>query len=206
MNEYRPLTEQVLEEVSSREFVLNWKDVSLPLLIRDEGLSMVYKRAEESFKNGDFGEAAACLIYAFELAKSMAKLSIFGAGLISQRIKIREGLARDKVVVDYLTCLDEEIEAFKLGLNYMDLRNYLDMANVVGINSIFYQLPPDAPDETVIAGFKKKLQEASVDPEQLKEWYVKVTDAVLKFIVRSESNSRFLLDQFKKLTKSTLRD
>lgn len=36
LNEYRPLTEQTLNEVSSRGFGLEWKDVSLSLLIRDE--------------------------------------------------------------------------------------------------------------------------------------------------------------------------
>jgi hypothetical protein len=204
LSEYMPLTEQTLNEVSSREFGLEWKNVSLSLLIRDETVKTLYRKAEESFKGEDFVTAVAYLIYAFEVTKTIAKLKIFGAGLSYHRLKIKGMSGKDKVFADYLTTLDEEIEAFKLGLNYMDLRNYLDMAQNVGIRSVLYEIPMNKTEELVIADFRTRLQEASVDHNPLKEWQVKMRDAILKFIIRSEANSRFSIDQFSKLTEAVI--
>jgi len=203
-SEYRPLTEQTLNEVSTREFGHEWKNVSLSLLIRDETVRTLYRKAEESFKGEDFVTAVAYLIYAFEVTKTIAKLKIFGAGLSSHRLNVKRLPSKDRVIVDYLTTLDAEIEAFKLGLNYMDLRNYLDMAENVGIHSVLYEMPIDKTEEVVIADFGKKLQEAFVDHNPLKEWQVKMRDAILKFIIRSEANSRFSIDQFSKLTEALI--
>jgi hypothetical protein len=203
-SEYKPLAEQTLNEVSSREFGLEWKDVSLSLLIGDETVRMLYKKAEESFKKADFNAAVAYLIYAFEVTKQIAKLKIFGTGLSSLRLKIKSASGKDKVIVDYLTALDEEIEVFKLGLNYMDLRNYLDMAQIVGIGSVLHEMPINLTEEIVITNFKKKLQEMFVDDNPLKEWYLKMSDAILKFIIRSEANSRFSMDQFSKLAEAII--
>lgn len=204
LSEYRPLTEQTLNEVSRREFDHEWKNVSLSLLIRDETVKTLYRKAEESFKGEDFVTAVAYLIYAFEVTKTIAKLKIFGAGLSYHRLKIKGMSGKDKVFADYLTTLDAEIEAFKLGLNYMDLRNYLDVAQNVGIHSVLYEMPINKTEEVVIADFKKKLQEVFVDHNPLKEWQVKMRDAILKFIIRSEANSRFSIDQFSKLTEAVI--
>jgi hypothetical protein len=204
LSEYMPLTEQTLNEVSSREFGLEWKNVSLSLLIRDETVKTLYRKAEESFKGEDFVTAVAYLIYAFEVTKTIAKLKIFGAGLTSLRNKIKDVSHKDKVVVDYLTTLDEEIETFKLGVNYMDLRNYLDVAQNVGIDSILDEIPINKTEGLVIADFKKKLQEAFIDQSLLKEWYAKMRIAVLKFIIRSEANSRLSIDQFSKLANAVI--
>jgi hypothetical protein len=148
--------------------------------------------------------AVAYLIYTLEVTKAIARLKIFGAGLSTHRLKLKSVSSKDRVVADYLTTLDEEIEAFKLGLSYMDLRNYLDVAQNVGIRSVLYGLPASEAEEMVIADFKKKLGEAFLDHNPLKEWYIKIRDAILKFIIRSEANSRFSIDQFSKLANAAI--
>lgn len=204
LNEYVTLTERTLNEITTKEFGLQWKDISSSLLIRDETVRTLYGKAEDSFQKNDFILATAHLIYAFELTKTIAKLKIFGAGLTSLRSKIKDASHKDKVVVDYLTTLDEEIEAFKLGLNYMDLRNYLDVAQNVGIHSILDEIPINKTEALVIADFKRKLQEAFIDQSPLKEWCARMRIAVLKFIIRSEANSRVSIDQFSKLANAVI--
>jgi hypothetical protein len=164
----------------------------------------LYQKAEKSFKGEDFIMAVAYLIYTLEVTKAIARLKIFGAGLSTHRLKLKSVSSKDRVVADYLTTLDEEIEAFKLGLSYMDLRNYLDVAQNVGIRSVLYGLPASEAEEMVIADFKKKLGEAFLDHNPLKEWYIKIRDAILKFIIRSEANSRFSIDQFSKLANAAI--
>jgi len=55
--------------------------------------------------------------------KTIARIFIFGSGLSLQRARIQK--LRKDPTIRFLTILDEEIETFKLGLNYVDLRNYL---------------------------------------------------------------------------------
>lgn len=187
LNDYRLLTELALKLISMNYFLIKWEDVSLSLLIKSEWIRKIYGKAEAAFTEGDYAAAAAYLIYTFELVKSIARLQIFGSGLTSHRVAVKEKF-KDNPLADYLFTLDEEVEVFKLGLNYLDLRNYFDLAQEVGIDSILYEFK-NKEENVVINEFKLKLAEAK-DDNILKQWYIHARDPILRFVIRMEASWR----------------
>ena len=86
----------------------------------------------------------------------------------------------------------------------MGLRNYLDVAQYVGINSILYGIPSNVKEEAIIDDFKQSLGKKMVDLKLLREWYINMQDFVLKFIIRTEANWRFSLKLFEQLFKDII--
>lgn len=202
LREYKPLTEHILKSISKQKLGYRWEEISLSLLIRDKTINKLYRKAEDSFQKGDYVTATAYLIYTFEVVKSIARMYIFGSGLSSSRDNMKKRY-KDHIV-RYLTTLDEEVEAFKLGLNYLDLRNYLDVASCTGINSILYAIPYNTKEEMVINEFKQKLEKTIEDTDLLKKWCVNIRDPILKFIIRTEANWRTSLEVLNKLVKAVI--
>ena len=117
LREYRPLTEYVLKLICEQSLGLRWEDVSLSLLIKNETIKNLHRKAERAYVQGDYITATAYLIYTFEAVKTVAREHIFGSGLSLHRFKMKSRGNREKDLVQYLTTLDEEIEVFKLGLS-----------------------------------------------------------------------------------------
>lgn len=195
VNEYKPLTEQTLKCISKQKFSIEWQEVSLSLLIQTEMVKKLFNESEKAFGESDFATSAAYLIFTFEAVKFLAQMKIFGSGLSSIRNAISTRYRKDDPFVKYVTTLDEEIEIFKLGLDYAYFRNYLDLANVVGINSILYQIP--SLELNVVKDFSQKL--SGHDKDLLAKWYLDMKDFMLKFVLRAESNERISLQALTKL-------
>lgn len=206
LREYKPLTEHALRSISKLKFGLGWEDVSLSLLIRDETIKRLYRKAEQSFINGHYTTATAYLIYTFEIVKKTARTHIIGSGLSLYRPDIKKADYKDNLLVKYLLTLDEEIETFKLGLDYVDLRYYFDMASFVGINTILYDIPDNTAEEAIIEQFKGKLEKNVILKETeysnpMKEWYINMREPILKFIIRTETHPKPTLQRLYGLIK-----
>jgi len=194
LHEYIPLAEDTFGVVS-KELGLPWEEVSLSLLIRDQKTKGLFEKAEKAFEKKDYLTATACLVYTFEHVKNNARSWIFGSGISFNRFSVKFD-ATSQAVVDYLTKLDEEIETFKLGLDYMDLRNYLDMARLVGIDSILCQFPA-GEKEVVINAYREKLEnELKNNILALRNWYIKMKIPILKFALRTERAWRLSAEMF----------
>jgi len=200
LNEYKPFAENFLQVVSKQKFGINWAEVSLSLLIKNGEIGAIIKKAEQAFSAGDYLSTTAYLIYAFESTKAFARFYISGSGLSLIRKKM-EKYRKDNPIVQYITTLDEEIETFKLGLNYKDFRYYLDVAQLAGVKGILDEIP-STNEEAAIREFKLKIESAKIlTDNSLKTWCVCVNDFVLTFILRTEANPRItiaLLQQFMK--------
>ncbi len=154
LNQFKPITETFLQAVSKQKMGIEWTNVSLSLLIRNEEIAAIIKKSEQEFSICNYVAAAAYLISAFELTKAVATLYIFGSGLSTAREGLKK-YRKDDPLVKYVTTLDEEIETFKLGLNYKDFRYYLDVAQYAGVKSILDDLPSSNEDEAVKEIMKK---------------------------------------------------
>jgi len=199
-SQYKPLAETFLQTISQQKLGIDWASVSLSLLIRNEEIAGLIKKSERAFAICDYVTAAAYLIYAFESTKALAKLYIFGSGLSSAREGVKK-YRKNEPLVRYITTLDEEIETFKLGLNYKDFRYYLDVAQIAGLTSVLDELP-SAKEEEAITEIIQKLRSVSILTDALlKEWCICVNDFILRFILRTESNPRItvtLIQEFMK--------
>ena len=158
--EYLGLTYDVLQLISKKRFGVDWGDISLASMIRDEEIRKLYLESEKLVSNGDFAGAAATIIYAFELTKNVARLTIQGSGIQWYRWAAYKDNT-ENYLRNYILALDKEIETFKLGLDYIELRNYLDVAEIAGVEGILYSLPDDKSAVDVIADFKAKLAQLS---------------------------------------------
>jgi hypothetical protein len=194
VNEYKPLAEQSLKCIFKQKFGLDW-DVSLSVLIQTNMIRRLFKEYEKSFAEGDIASSAAYLIFTFEAVKFLAQLKIFGSGLSSTRNTVSTRYRKDDPFVKYVTTLDEEIEIYKLGLDYADFRNYLDLAHVIGINSILYQIP--SLEASVIKDYSQKL--GNIDKDLMTKWCLNMSEFILKFVLRTESNERISLQALTKL-------
>lgn len=195
--EYLGLTYDVLQLISKKRFGVDWGDISLASMIRDEEIRKLYLESEKLVSNGDFAGAAATIIYAFELTKNVARLTIQGSGIQWYRWAAYKDNT-ENYLRNYILALDKEIETFKLGLDYIELRNYLDVAEIAGVEGILYSLPDDKSAVDVIADFKAKLAQLSETsppsaPSPL--WCRQAQDTLLNFVVRTESVQRAFTKQ-----------
>jgi len=200
LNQFKPLAETFLQAVSKQKIGIDWANVSLSLLIRNEEIAAIIKKSEQAFSTCNYVAASAYLVYAFELTKAFAKLYIFGSGLSTAR-KGLEKYRKDDPLIKYVTTLDEEIETFKLGLNYKDYRYYLDVAQFAGVKGILDELPSSNEGKTVKEIMEKLGSVSMLTNNLLKEWCICVNDFILKFILQTESNPRItvtLIQQFMK--------
>ena len=205
LHEYIPLAEDTLGVVS-KELGLLWQEVSLSLLIRDEKTKGLFEKAEKAFEKKDYLTATAYSVYTFEHVKDESRNRISGSGIAFNRFLVAFG-ATDKTVITYLTKLDEEIETFKLGLDYVDLRNYLDMARFVGIDSILCQFPTGKKDviiDTYREKLKNELNNNVLTPDSLRNWYIKMKIPILKFALRTERAWRLSTEMINETVRRAL--
>ena len=189
--EYQPLTLRVMKVVSQKRFGIEWDQISLSLLIKNTEIRTLYQKAESAFVSGDWTKCASYLIYTFESMKQVAQTRIYGSGVTLYRMKSAES-ANDPDTRAYVSVLDQEIETFKLGLDYLDLRNYLDVAQTVGIHTILDVITL-TEEEALIGTFVSVLQ-GSYSEEGvnfLREWCGRMRGPILRFILKTEADERF---------------
>ncbi|MCJ7424410.1 hypothetical protein MUP01_09120 [Candidatus Bathyarchaeota archaeon] len=208
LHEYIPLAEDTLGVVS-KELGLPWEEVSLSLLIRDQKTKGLFEKAEKAFEKKDYLTATAYSVYTFEHVKDDSRNRISGSGIAFSRFSVTYG-ATSQAVITYLTKLDEEIETFKLGLDYMDLRNYLDMARLVGIDSILCQFPTREKEEVTINTYREKLKNELknniLTQDSLRNWYVKMRIPILKFALRTERAWRLSTEMLNEAVRHALEE
>jgi hypothetical protein len=192
-NEYKPLSEHVLKIISKKKFGLEWDGISLSQLIKTEHIRALMMESEAAFAQKDYATAAAYLICSFELVKYLAQITIFGSGLSSKRNTLNNTYNKELPWMKYITTLDEEIEIFKLGLDYGCFRNYIDVASSAGVNSILYEFPTDTEVDALIAQYKNGLSSLTNTAliACLRDWCIDIHDFVLKFAIRTEANPRY---------------
>ena len=189
--EYQPLTLRVMKVVSQKRFGIEWDQISLSLLIKNTESRTLDQKAESAFVSGDWTNCASYLIYTFESMKQVAQTRIYGSGVTLYRMKSAES-ANDPDTRAYVSVLDQEIETFKLGLDYLDLRNYLDVAQTVGIHTILDVITL-TEEEALIGTFVSVLQ-GSYSEEGvnfLREWCGRMRGPILRFILKTEADERF---------------
>jgi hypothetical protein len=189
--EYQPLTVRVMSIVSTKRFGIEWSRVSISLLIKNSEIRSLYQKAESAFSSKDWIKCASYLIYTFESMKQAAQSRIYGSGISVFRLTSAK-TAMDPGTRAYVSTLDQEIETFKLGLDYLDLRNYLDVAQNVGIGSILDDFVP-SEEAQLIEGFSSSLQKAYTGEgiKFLEEWCARMQGPILRFILKTEADERF---------------
>lgn len=189
--EYQPLTVKVMKTVSLNRFGISWDKISMSLLIKNVEIRTLFQKAESAFSAKDWVKCASYLIYTFESMKQVAQARIYGSGITLYRLK-SSGSAMDQDTRAYVSVLDQEIETFKLGLDYLDLRNYLDVAQNVGIQSILDDFAP-AEEDILIEGFTTALGKVYTREgvNFLTEWCARMQGPILRFILKTEADERF---------------
>jgi hypothetical protein len=191
LGEYLPLADRVMRIISQNSFGIAWDDVSTSLLIKNEQIRSLYHNAERAFSQKDWALCASFLIYTFEAMKAVAQQRIYGSGISLFRLGSSKPHA-DQATWDYVSTLDQELETFKLGIEYLDLRNYLDVAQNVGIGSILDGIESKS-EKTIIQDFVAKLQKiyGIGGGPFLAEWCSRMRYPILKFITKTETDERF---------------
>ena len=191
-DEYRGLTAEVLGVIAKSRFGIDWAAISLGELLSDEKVRALYIESERLEDKGELLRAAATLIFAFELTKNSASSDISGSGINLSRA----AAAKDdsgNYLRNYALTLDVEIETFKLGLGYVELRNYLDIAARAGITSILGDVLAKDDDEEIIDDFTESLRE-NLSTEEIKSllpiWCRTMRETILSFAMRTERRQR----------------
>ena len=189
--EYQPLTVKVMQIVSLSRFGISWDKISMSLLIKNVEIRTLFQNAESAFSAKDWVKCASYLIYTFESMKQVAQSRIYGSGITLYRVKSSRS-AMDQDTRAYVSILDQEIETFKLGLDYLDLRNYLDVAQNVGIRSILDGFTP-AEEGALIEGYAAALGKVYTGEgvNFLTEWCARMQGPILRFILKTEADERF---------------
>jgi hypothetical protein len=116
LDRYTTLTKMVLNEVIKEVFNIDFADISLSMLIKDEVTKTLYAKAETAYSFKNYKEALIYSASAFEFAKNKEQGRIFGSTLSHYRDK--------KGTRDVEKLLMEEIEVLKLRLDYKKYQNY----------------------------------------------------------------------------------
>ena len=123
---YAILTQNLVEQVTSKLFGLRFSDISLGELIKDNDVRELFITADIAFGKADYKKATIHAVAAFELAKNNEQSLMYGSGLILRKL-ISSGKMK-KEVESYLDVLTEELEILKLRLDYKKYQKYRDIS------------------------------------------------------------------------------
>lgn len=127
LKRYESLVQEVLANCTSKIFDLNFDDISLSLLISDKLNRELYRKSEDVFYRKDFKNCIIYCVAAFERAKHNEQLRIFGSHSLFYRHSL--GIEYDtdpkiRLLANAIENLNEEIEIFKLRLDYKKYQKY----------------------------------------------------------------------------------
>jgi hypothetical protein len=117
---YKTVTYEVLSNLSKPVLGLEFEEISLSDLIKDNLVKTLYKKAEEAYSSANYENALAYTAGAFEQAKNLEQSRIYGSGLMLTYL-----LTKD--VNNVTSKLVEEIEILKLRLDYKKYQKYRDV-------------------------------------------------------------------------------
>jgi hypothetical protein len=119
---YRTVTYEVLSNLSRSILGIEFEEISLSGMIKDELVRTLYKKAEQAYFSANYEEALICIASAFEKAKSVEQSNIHGSGLMW-------AVFGQQQVDAVTTKLIEEVEILKLRLDYKKYQKYRDIFN-----------------------------------------------------------------------------
>lgn len=119
--EFEYVVKEFLAKLIRQVFSLDFSDISMGELIKNNDVRELYKASEAAFFSGDYRKVLINGIAAFELAKNLERGALFGSGITRYRIR---GTEDSQWPINYITALDEEVELFKLRLDYKKYQTY----------------------------------------------------------------------------------
>lgn len=117
---YKTVTHEVLSNLSKSILGLEFEEISLSDLIKDDLVKTLYKKAEEAYFSANYEDALVYVAGTFEQAKKLEQGRIFGSGLMLKWLQSGN-------VDDLTSKLMEEIEILKLRLDYKKYQKYRDI-------------------------------------------------------------------------------
>ncbi|MFC1486602.1 hypothetical protein ACFLRN_02780 [Thermoproteota archaeon] len=180
---YAILTQNLVEEVTSKLFGLRFSDISLGELIKDNDVRELFITADIAFGKADYNKATIHAVAAFELAKNNEQFLMHGSGLIIGKL-LSSGKSK-KEIEGYLHILTEELEILKLRLDYKKYQKYRDISRNLTPFSRFSQ-------NTIVAEIGKNVNEKleKMGLSHLKDCARFCLDFSIESILRWESVSR----------------
>ena len=124
---YCILTQKVVDNVTSKLFGLEYEDLSLALLIKDEQIHELFSKANSAYEKANYQKTIIYCVTAFERAKNNEQILLHGSGIIIKKI-IAQGTI-PKPIEEYLEIVTEELEILKLRLDYKKYQKYRDISH-----------------------------------------------------------------------------
>lgn len=150
---YHPIAEKMFQELCTSVFKIDWKFISLSMLIEDAQVRNLLQTAEKYFGNTEYKKTAKYIIMAFEVAKVFRQFGQAGSGITISRIESEEILQSKKggpEILEYTQKIEQELEVLKLGLDYSQWLGYRrDLGNVNPLESLYDDVDKDLDEESI---------------------------------------------------------
>lgn len=131
---YRLVTEAVLRNVCTQIFSIEFSDVSLAQLVKNQAVKTEYLKADEAFSAGTYMDSIIFCTCAFDAAMRLEQGRLYGRFLLHPTAETEEG----KRLLEYVDELNEEIEVLKLRLDYKAYQKFREiLVFQVGISQPF---------------------------------------------------------------------
>jgi hypothetical protein len=199
---FRTITEGVLEKVLGKVFGTSLSEVSLATLIKNDIVREFYVNSETAFYSGDYRSALINVVAAFETAKNLEQLSIYGSGISLFRGMKISGEEPQKLL-EYIEKLDEEVEILKLRLDYKKYQKYRELfPNLEPFTSVLESknrssLELVLDSNKILSNIEGLIGSASIfkHEETLKEHAKFCLDFAIENILKWESLPRCILER-----------
>lgn len=183
---YKSLTLEVLSELILEIFQLDFNEVSLGTLIKDDVTRTLFNRADKAYFSENYEDALTYLTTTFEYAKNREQGRIYGSLLLLTLFKQRKKLNEVSMK------LVEELEILKLRLDYKKYQKYREIFSFK--LEPFFRLSSNEINE-IENEIKKKIKEAiiawkSKDKEELRKNVVFCSNFVIENILKWEAIPR----------------
>jgi len=119
LERYKTVTYEVLSNLSKPILGLEFEEIWLGDLIKDNLVKGLYKKAEEAYLSANYEDALVYVAGAFERAKNLEQGRIYGSGIMLAFLLTKTDNLTDKLV--------NEIEILKLRLDYKKYQKYRDI-------------------------------------------------------------------------------
>ena len=180
--------EKMFENLTKEYLEINWQDISLAGLIENKNISNACKKSEELFHEGKYLDASKYLIMSFEVCKMARQASQFGSNMLAKQVDAKiliDEFQRLRPLFEYIDKINEEIEIFKLDLDYIKWRDYRLLLGTLNPFKILYEdanFNKDLKINKEMALFQKETSD-----DEVLDWYNNNFSFVIESIIRWES-------------------
>lgn len=130
---YKTITETTLSILAKYVFSMEWAQISVGLLVKNNVLRELYSLAEAEYEKCNYTEAAFALLATFELGKLFEQSRIWGSGISWKRETIAKDTHSPKSIIEYTKAIEDEVEILKLGLDYKSYMRYKEISpSIIG--------------------------------------------------------------------------